>query len=78
MPKPIAERKVKHDKYESNIYFYMIFYKKKKQWQKFGESKNDAPGVNSATTVVSDEVFMQFLNNTVVLKNFNISKEYDI
>ncbi len=35
----------------------------RKQWKKFGESANDAPGVNSATTVVSDEVLMQFLSN---------------
>lgn len=35
----------------------------RKSLQKFGDSANDPPGVNSATTVVSDECFMQFLTN---------------
>lgn len=35
----------------------------RKEWRKFGDSANDAPGVNSATTVVSDEVQMQFLSS---------------
>lgn len=35
----------------------------RKSWKKFGDSANDLPGVNSATTVVSDECFMQFLTN---------------
>jgi len=33
----------------------------RKKWAKYGQSKKDAPGPNSATTVVSDEVTMQFL-----------------
>lgn len=35
----------------------------RKSLPKFGDSVNDPPGVNSATTVVSDECFMQFLTN---------------
>jgi translation initiation factor 3 subunit G len=34
----------------------------RKEWPKFGDSANDGAGVNSATTVVSDEVQMQFLS----------------
>jgi len=35
---------------------------RKTRWAKFGQSKRDSPGPNSATTVVADEVLMQFLN----------------
>lgn len=35
----------------------------RKNWHKFGDSAGDLPGVNAATTVVSDECFMQFLTN---------------
>lgn len=35
----------------------------RKEWRKFGDSANDGSGVNSATTVVSDEVQMQFLSS---------------
>ncbi|KAI9590769.1 hypothetical protein GQX74_008936 [Glossina fuscipes] len=35
---------------------------KRRTWTKFGESKNDKPGPNSQTTMVAEEIFMQFLN----------------
>lgn len=38
---------------------------RKTRWAKFGQSKKDASGPNSATTVVADEVLMQFLNAKV-------------
>jgi len=34
----------------------------RKKWAKFGQSKRDSQGPNSATTVVADEVLMQFLD----------------
>lgn len=34
----------------------------RKKWPKFGQSKKDAPGPNAYTTVVADDVQMQFLN----------------
>jgi len=34
----------------------------RKKWAKFGQSKRDSAGPNSATTVVADEVLMQFLD----------------
>lgn len=36
---------------------------KRRTWAKFGDSKNDKPGPNSQTTMVSEEIFMQFLNS---------------
>jgi translation initiation factor 3 subunit G len=35
----------------------------RKKWTKFGQSRRDQPGPNSATTVVGDDVQMQFLSN---------------
>lgn len=35
----------------------------RKEWRKFGDSQNDGPGLNAATTVVSDDVQMQFLSS---------------
>lgn len=36
---------------------------KRRTWAKFGDSKDDKPGPNSQTTMVSEEIFMQFLNS---------------
>lgn len=35
----------------------------RKNWKKFGESEDDKPGPNSKTTLVSEEIQMQFITN---------------
>ena len=32
---------------------------RRKQWEKFGMSRNDRPGPDPSTTIVTDEIFMQ-------------------
>jgi len=36
---------------------------KRKNWDKFGDSVNDKPGPNSHTTIISEDVYLQFLSS---------------
>jgi len=46
----------------------------RKNWKKYGAAANDPPGPQSATTVISEDIFMQFLS----LKDNKSSKEADL
>lgn len=35
----------------------------RKNWTKFGDSENDKPGPNSHTTIISEDVYLQFLTS---------------
>ena len=44
---------------------------KRKVWAKFGLSKNDKPGPNTATTIMAEEVTMQFITTNEEEKDEN-------
>ena len=35
-------------------------------WKKFGAAERDPPGPNPANTILSEEIFMQFVNSSEV------------
>lgn len=68
--KIVTEYVLKGDKKVKTVRTYKIEKKlvpkaiaRRKAWPKFGASASDKPGPNSSTTVVSEEIMMQFITN---------------
>jgi len=66
--KIVTEFSIKNDKKVKTVRTYKIEKKtvpkaiaQRKVWKKFGSSASDKPGPNSSTTVVSEEIMMQFI-----------------
>ncbi|KAL3274322.1 hypothetical protein HHI36_015723 [Cryptolaemus montrouzieri] len=59
-----GEKKVKvvrMHKIEKRIFSKSIAVRK--TWKKFGESSNDKPGPNPATTIIAEDVYMQYITS---------------
>ena len=50
---------------------------KRKSWKKFGLSSKDPPGPNPATTIISEDIFMQFVGNRDEDVNSGLDAEDD-
>jgi translation initiation factor 3 subunit G len=68
--KIVTEYKHKDDKKVKVVRTYKITKQvvpksvaRRKVWSKFGDSNHDQPGPNSHTTMVSEDIFMQFVSN---------------
>eukprot|EP00088_Acartia_fossae_P004541 TRINITY_DN1194_c0_g1_i1.p2 TRINITY_DN1194_c0_g1~~TRINITY_DN1194_c0_g1_i1.p2 ORF type:complete len:292 (-),score=133.26 TRINITY_DN1194_c0_g1_i1:52-927(-) len=68
--KIVTEYTVKGEKKVKTVRTYKIEKKmvpkaiaQRKAWNKFGSSQSDKPGPNASTTVVSEEIMMQFITN---------------
>ncbi|XP_062534894.1 eukaryotic translation initiation factor 3 subunit G [Armigeres subalbatus] len=68
--KVVTEYKYKDDKKVKVVRTYKITrlvvpksIAKRKNWKKFGDSENDKPGPNPGTTMVSEDIYMQFVSN---------------